>query len=248
MTETAKKVADDARRLGVKAGDVLLVHSSFKSLGAPEASPADLIDGLIKALDGGTLVMPALSYMHCNPGQRVFNARTTPSNVGAIPEYFRTHYPVLRSLCPTHSCVALGARAHEITAGQEVDSTPCGAHSPFRRVMELGGRVLFVGCGANCNTSMHAVEELVRPDYLFGDTYEYSLRRTDGSTVSMNCAAHNFNGYAQKYSRLTELMPENAIYRGRILAADCIMMDAPTMWRVAEEYYRKDQHYFVDKV
>ena len=70
MTETAKKVADDARRLGVKAGDVLLVHSSFKSLGAPEASPADLIDGLIKALDGGTLVMPALSYMHCNPGQR----------------------------------------------------------------------------------------------------------------------------------------------------------------------------------
>ena len=66
MTETAKKVADDARRLGVKAGDVLLVHSSFKSLGAPESSPADLIDGLIKALDGGTLVMPALSYMHCN--------------------------------------------------------------------------------------------------------------------------------------------------------------------------------------
>lgn len=111
MTETAKKVADDARRLGVKAGDVLMVHSSFKSLGASEASPADLIDGLIKALDGGTLVMPALSYMHCNPGQRVFNARTTPSNVGAVPEYFRTHYPVLRSLCPTHSCVALGARA-----------------------------------------------------------------------------------------------------------------------------------------
>ena len=50
MTETAKKVADDARRLGVKSGDVLLVHSSFKSLGAPEASPADLIDGLIKEL------------------------------------------------------------------------------------------------------------------------------------------------------------------------------------------------------
>ena len=250
MTETAKRIADDARKLGVKAGDVLLVHSSFKSLGAPEASPADVIDGLIAALDGGTLVLPTLSYKYCNANQRVFDVRITPSNVGAIPEYFRTHYPVLRSLCPTHSCAAIGARAKEITDGQQVDTTPCGPHSPFRRAMEMGGRVLFLGCGTNCNTSMQAVEELVRPDYLFGNTYEYELHCVDGSVIKMNCAAHNFTGtgYAQCYRRLPELMPKDAIYTGNILAADCTMMDLPDMWRVAEETYRRDPHYFVDKI
>ena len=30
MTETAKKVADDARRLGVKAGDVLVILEAMK--------------------------------------------------------------------------------------------------------------------------------------------------------------------------------------------------------------------------
>ena len=117
MTDTARRIADDARALGLRAGDIVLVHSSFKALGAPGASPADVIDGLLAALDGGTLMLPTLSYKHCNPGQRRFDARTTPSNVGAIPEYFRTHYPVMRSLCPTHSCAALGPLAEELTRG-----------------------------------------------------------------------------------------------------------------------------------
>lgn len=248
MTEIAKKIAADARSLGINAGDVLLVHSSFKALGDKNASPADVIDGLICALDGGTLVMPTLSYKYCGSSQRVFDARITPSNVGAIPEYFRTHYPVLRSLCPTHSCAAIGPRAKEITDGQQVDATPCGAHSPFRRVMELNGRVLFLGCGTNCNTSMHAVEELVRPDYLFGDVYEYEIKRVDGTAISMSCAAHSFKGWAQRYSRLPALMPESAVHTGNILMAECTLLDAPEMWRTAEEYYRKDPHYFVDRI
>ena len=248
MTDTARRIADDARALGLRAGDIVLVHSSFKALGAPGASPADVIDGLLAALDGGTLMLPTLSYKHCNPGQRRFDARTTPSNVGAIPEYFRTHYPVMRSLCPTHSCAALGPLAEELTRGQERDTTPCGPNSPLRRLRDMGGRVLFLGCGTNCNTSMHAVEELVEPDYLFGAGYDYELTDAQGNVHIMNCRAHNFAGFAQRYSRLVPLMPPDAVREGRILAADCTLMDARPMWETALAAYRRDSHCFVERI
>ncbi len=246
MTDIAIRIATAARALGVKPGGVLLVHSSLKSLREPGATPADVIDGLMEALDGGTLVLPALSYRYVKPTQRRFDARTTPCNVGAIPEYFRANRAQARSLCPTHSCAALGPDAARITRGQQQDTTPCGPHSPFRRVMELGGQVLFLGCGADCNTSMHAIEELAPPDYLFAGSYEYELTDFDGTVYCMNCRAHGFEGVTQRYSRVLGLMPAGTLHEGRICAAECQLLDAPAMWDVAAAMYRRAPHYFVD--
>ena len=246
MTDIAMNIVRDARALGVCAGDLLLVHSSFKSLRAPEATPADVIDGLIYALDGGTLVMPTLSYEHCGPDSPVFDARNTPSNVGAIHEYFRTHYPVRRSLCPTHSCAALGPMADELTRDHQLDDTPCGAHSPLRRLAEMGGRILFLGCSTDRNTSMHAIEEIAEPDYLFAGGAEYELTDMEGNVHRMNCRAHGFKGVTQRYGRVVQVMPPEAVHKGNILAADCTLLDARPMWRTALEYYSRDAHYFVD--
>ena len=48
------------------------------------------------------------------------------------------------------------------------DNTPCGQNSPFNRLIENAGKILMIGCGLTPNTTMHAVEEYVRPPYLFG--------------------------------------------------------------------------------
>ena len=70
----------------------------------------------------GTLMFPTLSYLHSNRNNPVFDVRRPPSNVGAIPEYFRTEYPALRSLCPTHSCAAVGLRAEYLTGAHHLES------------------------------------------------------------------------------------------------------------------------------
>ena len=91
MTEQAKIVAEGAAALGVRRGDRLLVHSSLRSLGGG-FSPDDVIRGLLEALgEEGTLMFPALSYESCNAGHPVFDVLRTPSNVGVIPEKFRTY-------------------------------------------------------------------------------------------------------------------------------------------------------------
>ena len=246
MTELSRKISADAEKLGVRKGDTLLVHSSLRSLGG--ATACEVIYGLLNALgEEGTLVLPALSYMHCNPSNRVFDYNSTPSNVGYLPEYFRTSVSgVKRSLCPTHSCCAVGKNADYVVSGHILDSTPCGENSPFRRVFELGGKILFIGCGMNPNTSMHAVEELSEPDYLFGDAFEYELTDENGKKVKTVCRAHGFKNVIQRYDRLSALLDENELSVGNILSAECHLVNTDAMWKKADAKYREDPHYFID--
>ncbi len=248
MNETSMKVANDALALGICKGDTLLVHSSLRSLGG--ASPKDVIDGLMYALgEDGTLVFPALSYLHCNPNQREFDYYNTPSNIGALPEYFRTEIEgVKRSLCPTHSCCAIGKNAEYITSGHILDNTPCGENSPFRRLMQLNGKILFIGCGMRPNTSMHAVEELSVPDYLYGGDYEYTLTDENGTAHKNTVRAHGFAGVAQRYERLSNLLTDDELKIGNILSAECHLVKTQPMWEKADKKYREDPHYFIDRV
>lgn len=248
--EFAKIISTDAKNLGIKEGDVLLVHSSLKSLGNKSVSPKDVIDGLLDLLgEGGTLVFPTLSYVSCGRNNTRFDYRATPSCVGAIPEYFRTETKgAVRSLCPTHSCAAKGRLAEYITKDHHLDNTPCGERSPFRRVMELGGKILFLGCGTNCNTSMHAVEELVVPNYLFDGKRVFELVDKDGSVKSMECSLHGFSGVRQCYYRAAALLDENEYKTGKIMEAECHLMDAKALWKKAEMKYRENNDYFIDRV
>ncbi len=248
MNETALKVACDAENLGINKGDTLLVHSSLRSLGG--ANPKDVIDGLLYALgEEGTLVFPALSYMHCNPDQREFDYYKTQSNVGALPEYFRTETEgVKRSLNPTHSCCAIGKNAVYITSGHILDNTPCGENSPFKRLMQLKGKILFIGCGMGPNTSMHAVEELSVPDYLYGGDYEYTLTDENGVSHKNTVRAHGFQGVAQRYERLAALLNGDELKTGNILTASCHLVKTQPMWEKADKKYREDPHYFIDRI
>lgn len=248
-----EQIKKDAENLGLHAGDIVLMHSSLKSLGN-DTTPMELLTGLAEALGvaedaGGTLALPALSYEHCNPSSPVFDYHKTPSNVGAIPEFFRTQFPgAIRSLCPTHSCCAVGAKAQYLTRSHHLDTTPCGANSPYRRIFELGGKLLFVGCGTKPNTSMHAVEELTQPSYLWGGSYEYTLVDKDGKIHKMKCKAHGFADVIQRYDRIESLISDTSgeIAYGKILGAECVLMNAKAVWEKATAKLREDQYYFVD--
>ena len=246
MTDISLKIASDATALGINKGDTVLVHSSLRSLGG--AAPSDVIEGLIEAIgEDGTLVFPSLSYMHCNPSNPKFDYYSTPSNVGALPEYFRKEVKgVLRSINPTHSCCALGKNAEYVISGHILDNTPCGENSPFRRVMELKGKILFIGCGMGPNTSMHAVEELSTPDYLFGGSYSYELTDASGNIHKTTCLAHGFKRVIQRYDRLASLLTEDELRTGKILTAECHLVYTPAMWAIADAKYRENQHYFID--
>ncbi len=226
-----------------------MVHSSLSSLGRVEGGPETVIQGLLTALEsGGTLLLPALSYEIVTPEAPVFDCLRTRSNVGAIPEYFRTRPGTRRSEHPTHSACAVGPGAEDFLTGHELDDTPCGPHSPWRKLRDRAGQVLFLGCGLEANTSMHGVEELAEPPYLYGPPVAYTITRASGESIIRSCRPHGFAAVEQRYDRVGAMLePVGAIRRGRVLAADCLLLEAGPLWDHAASALQRDPWFFVDR-
>lgn len=206
---------------GIRPGGVLLVHSSLSSFGSVDGGASTVIDALLDALGPeGTLCVPTLSYLFVDADRPTFDVRSTPTNLGAIPETFRTRAGVTRSLHPTHSVAACGPAAGEVTGSHWRDTTPVGPHSPFTRVRDLRGQVAFLGCGARSNTSIHGVEEALPagpPPYLLQPgTVEYSLVDCDGVTRVASHRRHDFTATGQRYERLVPGMPAGTYSEARV--------------------------------
>jgi aminoglycoside 3-N-acetyltransferase len=96
---------------------------------------------------------------------------------------------------------------------------------------------------------MHAVEELIDPPYLFAEgTVKFSIIGSDGSREVRKYRCHGFDGYEQRYDRLESIMEYPFLVKGKILKADCYLIEADKMWESAYAHLKKDPFYFVDKV
>jgi aminoglycoside 3-N-acetyltransferase len=248
-TDLVERIADDLLTAGVRPGGVLLVHSSLSALGYVSGGPETVIRGLLLALGTeGTLLMPALSYERVTLQNPAFDVRHTPSNVGAIPEYFRTRLGTRRSVHPTHSACGVGPLADTLLGEHLLDDTPCGPHSPFHYLRKCEGQILMLGCGLRPNTSMHAIEEIVEPPYLFSLPLSYRLILADGSVRHKTYRTHNFAGWQQRYDRVADVLDQDGLKHGSVLAASTHLLEATCFWDAVLDVLRKDPLYFVDKV
>ena len=246
--KTQIQIANDLTALGLREGGVVLVHASLRSLGKVPGGAETVVRGLLRVLgENGTLLMPALSYAQVNADNSVFDVLRTPSCIGVLPEYFRTRHCTIRSVHPTHSVSGVGAKAESLLEEHHLDTTPCGEHSPFHRLREVRGQVLFLGCGLRPNTSMHAIEELVQPPYLLGDPVDYRIILAPGKEMNMRVRRHNFGIWGQRYDRLGPLLDEDGLKRGKVLEATVDLVDCEQMWEEALAALKKDPFFFVEK-
>ena len=242
-------MCNDLRKLGIKAGDTVLVHSSLRSLGPLPGRAETAIGALLEVLgEDGTLLFPALSHRTVNAENPCFDQLNSPCCVGGLPEYFRTRNGTLRSIHPTHSMSGIGKNVQWLFKDHQLDGTSCGENSPFRRLREVGNWILFIGCGIAPNTSMHALEELFDPPYLHGVTVDYNIITADGARSRMTVRRHSFAGYAQVYARMAYLLPATELRYGNVLSAFCALMSIPAMWDKGIEAMKKDPFYFVRSI
>jgi aminoglycoside 3-N-acetyltransferase len=248
MKNIVDLVSEHLQALGVREHGVLLVHSSLRSLGKIENAAETLIQALLDALGKhGTLLLPALSYETVGKEHPYFNVRTTPSCVGALSEYFRQREGTLRSIHPTHSVCAIGKQAQEILRDHQYDKTPCGVNSPFHKLPHYKGQILFLGCGLRPNTSMHGIEELSEPPYLFNEMVKYEITDANAQVFKMAVRRHSFKGWIQRYDRLEGILNNDALRTGKVLEAECHLVEADVMWLAAHEKLELDPLYFVER-
>jgi len=166
---TRERLVVGLTQVGVRRGDILLVHSSLSSLGHVEGGPDAVIDALLEAVGSeGTILMPAYpvtgDWMTYINSDAVFDPRTSPSTMGRITDVFWRRPGVLRSLHPTHPLAVYGPHAEYLVREHEKSQSPCGHTSPFRKLIELNGCILHLGSPFCNTTSLHVVEDIV-PDF-----------------------------------------------------------------------------------
>ena len=176
-------IVRDLRRLGLRRGDILELHSSLSAIGRVKGGAVTVIRAFQEVLgERGTLLMPAFTYSR--EGGEGFHPDESPVKTGRIPETFRKMKGVLRSLCPIHSVAAWGKRALEFTWRHPV-ATTLGKGSPFHLAAEAGGKIMLLGCDQNSNSFLHILESLAGHPMLYEVVPYFSkglIRQDDGRT------------------------------------------------------------------
>jgi aminoglycoside 3-N-acetyltransferase len=240
------KLKTDLYNLGINPDDTIIVHSSYKAL-CYDDGPQAVIQALKETVKSGTLMLPTLSYESVNKENRVFDVLNTPGCVGVLSEFMRISQDVYRSAHPTHSIAVWGKDAREIADAHIKDFTPVGPNSPLHELKRRNGKIVMLGCGLKPNTSMHGIEEMVIPSYLYGPSYDYDLVLPDGKRIKTNILSHDFSAVEQRYDRILDVLGESDYAFGKVLNADCCVLDAKAVWEKALLKYKENPMYFVDK-
>jgi len=184
-TVTTKDIVEGLRRLGLRAGDGVMVHSSLRSFGHVEGGARAVIDALMETVAAeGTLMMPSFNHGGAfGPGRPgYYDPRETPTSNGAIPDLFWRLPGVYRSLNPTHAFAAWGRNAKEYTEFHHRTLT-MGPKSPLGLLHADGGCVLLLGATYDSNSFHHVVEMTLNARCVGLRTEACPVRLADGRTV-----------------------------------------------------------------
>lgn len=144
-----REIIDSLKNLGLQEGDIVLLHSSFLSIGPVEGGPETLVNAFLDLLGpSGTLLVP------------VFGA------LGIVTEVVRNHPQAVISSAPVGTLAGIGAKAREICADHWQAETAHGENTPFLKMAEAGGYICLLGVDQDRNTTLHSVEALLRLPYL----------------------------------------------------------------------------------
>ena len=165
------------RLIGLRAGTVVMVHTSLNAIGYICGGAQTVIEALTETLGPeGTIMMPTQSWKNLDPEDGVhwnteeeywqkirdnwpaYDKRITPTNtMGAVAEMFRSWPGVLRSDHPARSVAAWGKNAEYLVSRHDL-SNIFGDDSPIGKLYELDGSVLLIGVGYDKNTSLHLAD------------------------------------------------------------------------------------------
>jgi len=180
----------------------LILHSSMSNIGKlADGTAPDIAREIFSRINLAryTLLAPALPFntsMNDHLEQcAAFDVRTAKNAMGAIANVVMQQPGCLRSVHPSHSTLAHGARAAYYVDAHGRDATPFGPHSPFCKLTQDRGQILLFGVGLNSVTCFHVYEDLLGAALPFevyqAKRYEVPCTDRDGTALLVRTTCHS---------------------------------------------------------
>lgn len=150
----------DFQKLGIQLGDVILIRASLGAVGKISGGAEVFVDALSDVVGiEGTIVSLAFtgsSFIKKPKIEDAFDLKKK-SYAGALPNTIISRPDSFRSRHPTCSYVAIGKHARYIIEDHDERSP---AYEPVRKIVELNGKNVLVGCVASSPgfTTTHLAE------------------------------------------------------------------------------------------
>lgn len=245
---TRSDLTTDLQRLGVTAGEIVMVHAALSKvlpvLGGPDAVIAALRDAVGPQ---GTLMayldweaawedfkdaegrIPEALRPHVLP----FDPKLTRAarQNGSLPEFLRTTPGARRSANPGASVAALGAQAEWLTTDHPLDYG-YGPGTPLARLVEAKGKVLMLGAPLDTMTLLHHAEHLaelpgkriIRTEVPFAAPGGIKWRMIEEFDTGEPCVAALPDNFIEEI--VTAYLATGAGRQGKLGAADSVLVEA----------------------
>jgi aminoglycoside N3'-acetyltransferase len=201
---TASALAAELTDLGVRRGDMLMVHASLRAIGPVENGADGVLDAFETALGNeGTVLMilgaeiehdwvnglPEVERIPALENAPPFDPAGTPAyhEVGMLAEVFRRRPGTLVTDNPAGRFAARGHGARDL-----LEDAPWhdyyGPGSPLDRLCRAGGRILRLGADDDTTTALHFAEYLAEMRDKRRVRRHYRCRDADGpATRAVEC-------------------------------------------------------------
>ena len=226
-------LVSEFKRIGLTSGDVVLVHSSFKSFGGVKGGPQTVIDALILVIGNeGTLIVPRFNFDFSTYGTP-WDVRSTPSQMGIISEFTRKDPRSRKVFHPIYPFSIIGKHADELVkhrykGGYSKDSI-------FNQLRVLDAKIIQIDNVYKSTTMIHHVEEMMEVDYKYRKDFTGYVIDENGRRYE-----DTFYLYVRNWEKgfVTDVLPI-----GKILEDEGVMKvdkigDATVWYMKAEDVYQ----------
>ncbi len=249
MNVTFEQLKDDLKNAGISCGDILVVHSSLRSIGWVDGGAETVVDALLSAVGvEGAVLLPALTFdgsvttfLHSLKDMRI-DLRQTISHNGAIAQAAQKRDDAIMSVHPTHPVVGLGRKAKPLLQGSQSGQGPCGIDSPFYKSAVAGCKILLIGVDLSKCTTLHCVEEISAPYMSTGDVFDVTTVDLFGNEFQYVVKGYPV-GLARTFTAIEpRLLSEGIMKMHKLGAADLRIVDGKrlirecTAWMQAEPW------------
>jgi aminoglycoside 3-N-acetyltransferase len=229
------RLVDDLRKLGLRAGMDVMVHSSLSAIGSVAGGAETVVDALLKAIGKtGTLMMPSFHHR----AAPIYNAMATPTTNGAIPDAMWRRPEAVRSDHPTHAVAAIGPRAEEYCR-DHLKAGIWAQDSPIGRLIHTGGYVLALGATHYTSTAYHVAEMSVPCSCIDPEGNVDRVVAPDGSVREVAGLAFRSEPCPVSVHKLDTTLDRRKLQRrGKVGEAEAEFVKAIDLWKVRREHLK----------